>query len=143
MGSGRFREILPSVSESNIEIVRRIYDAYVSGDFDTAFSLIDPEVEFDVSIRPEGKVYRGHEGVAEGLRTWTGTWEGFRMELQELIDAGDQVVGVEHQSGRGRGSGLPLSQLYFSVFTLDGGKVTRIVWFPSRAQALAAAGLAS
>ena len=124
-----------------MEIVRRIYDAYVSGDFETAFALIDPDVTFDVSIRPEGKVYRGHQGVAEALRTWTGTWEAFRMELQELIDAGDKVIGVEHQSGRGRGSGLPLSQAYFSVFTLGGGKVTRIVWFQSRAEALEAAGL--
>ena len=129
------------MSKENVEIVRRIYDAYVSGDFETAFSFIDPDVTFDVSIRPEGKVYRGHEGVAEALRTWTGTWEAFRMELEELIDAGDHVIGIEHQSGRGRGSGLPLAQMYFSVFTLGDGKVTRIAWFQTRAQALEAAGL--
>jgi ketosteroid isomerase-like protein len=129
------------MSQENTEIVRRIYDAYLSGDFETAFALIDPDVTFDVSIRPEGKVYQGHEGVAEALRTWTGTWEAFRMELLELIDAGDHVVGVEHHSGRGRGSGLPLSQAYFSVFTFGDGKVARITWFQSRAEALEAAGL--
>ena len=129
------------MSQENVEIVRRIYDAYLSGDFDTAFALIDPDVTFDVSIRPEGKIYRGHQGVAEALRTWTGTWEAFRMELQELIDAGDDVISVEHHSGRGRGSGLPLSQTYFSVFTLGGGKVTRITWFQTRAEALEATGL--
>ena len=129
------------MSEENVEIVRRVYDAYLSGDFEAAFALLDPDVTFDVSIRPEGKVYRGHDGVAEALRTWTGTWEGFRMELKELIDAGgDQVIGVEHQSGRGRASGLPLSEEYSSVFTLQGGKVVSIVWFPSRAEALEAAG---
>jgi uncharacterized protein len=129
------------MSRENVEIVRRIYDAYVSGDFETAFSLIDADVTFDVSIRPEGKVYRGHEGVAEALRTWTGTWEAFRMEVAELIDAGEHVVGVEHQSGRGRGSGLPLAQIYYSVFTLEDGKVSRIAWFQTRGQALEAVGL--
>ena len=129
------------MSQENVEIVGRVFDAYLSGDFETAFALIDPEVEFDVSIRPEGKVYRGHEGVAEALRTWTGTWEAFRMEVEELIDAGEHVISVERQSGRGRGSGLPLSQTYFSVFTLARGKITRIVWFQSRAEAFEAAGL--
>jgi uncharacterized protein len=129
------------MSQENVEIVQRIYDAYLAGDFETAFALIDPDVTFDVSIRPEGEVYRGHRGVAEALRTWTGTWEAFRMEVQELIDAGEHVIGVEHQSGRGRGSGLPLSQVYFSVFTVGGGKVTRITWFQKRADALEAAGL--
>jgi ketosteroid isomerase-like protein len=129
------------MSEENVEIVRRVYDAYRSGDFETAFGFIDPEVVFDVSIRPEGKVYRGHEGVAEALRTWTGTWEAFRIEVEELIDAGDHVIGVEHQSGRGKGSGLPLAQVYFSVFTLGDGKITRIAWFQNRRDALEAAGL--
>src|SRR4051812_13783257 len=107
------------MSDENVEIVRSIYDSYASGDFETALAVIDPEVTFDVSIRPEGKVYRGHQGVAEALRTWTGTWEAFRMELQELIDAGDHVISVEQHSGRGRGSGLPLSETYASVFTLE------------------------
>ena len=129
------------MSQENVEIVRRIYDAYVSGDFETALSFVDPELTLDVSIRPEDKVYRGHEGVAESLRTWTGTWEAFRIEVQELIDAGDHVIAVEHHSGRGRGSGLPLAQLYFSVFTVGDGKVNRIVWFPNRRDALEAAGL--
>jgi ketosteroid isomerase-like protein len=130
------------MSQENVEIVRSIYGAYASGEFDAALSLVDPDVTFDVSIRPEGKVYRGHEGVAEGLRTWTGTWEGFRMEVQELIDAGDRVVAIEHQSGRGRGSGVSLSHTYASVFSLRDGKVTRITWFQSRVEALEAVGLA-
>jgi uncharacterized protein len=129
------------MSQENVEIVRRIYDAYLLGDFETSLALMDAEVELDVSIRPEGKVYRGHEGVAEALRTWTGTWEAFRMELEELIDAGDHVIGVEQQSGRGRTSGVPLSEVYFSVWTLGDGKVTRIAWFQDRAMALEAAGL--
>ena len=128
------------MSQENVEIVRRMYEAYLSGDFETAFTLIDPDVMFDGSIRPEGKVYRGHQELTEALRTWTGTWEAFRMELLELIDASDDVIAVEHHSGRGRGSGLPLSQVYFSLFTVEDAKITRMVWFQSRAEALAATG---
>jgi ketosteroid isomerase-like protein len=129
------------MSEENVEIVRRVMDAYLAGDYEAAFAELDPEVEFDVSIRPEGHVYWGHEGVAEALRTWTGTWEAYRLEVEEMIDAGDHVVVVDRQSGRGRGSGIPLAQRTFAVFTLSDGKVVRIAWFQTRRAALEAAGL--
>ena len=129
------------MSEENVEIVRRIYDAYLLADFETALSLIDTEVEVDVSLRPDGEVFHGHEGVAEALRTWTGAWEAFRAEVEEIRDAGDHVIGVERQSGRGKGSGLPLARQFFAVWTVHDGKVVRIAWFLSRSEAFEAAGL--
>ena len=129
------------MSQENVEIVRRVYETYVSGDFEATFTLIDPEVETDVSIRPEGKVYLGHEGLAEALRTWTGTWEAWRIEVEEILDAGDQVVAFEKQSGRGKGSGVRFSQETASVFTLCEDTVVRIKWFSNRGEALEAAGL--
>src|SRR5688500_10109696 len=117
------------MSHENVEVVRRIYDAYLSGNYDAAFAEIDPAVEFDGTARPEGGVYHGHEGVAEALRTWTGTWEVWRLEVVEIIDAGEKVVVVERQSGRGRGSGVPLAQLTATVFEFRAGKVARMTWF--------------
>jgi ketosteroid isomerase-like protein len=129
------------MSQENVEIVRRIYDGYLSGDYDAAFAAIDPAVEFDGTARPEGNVYHGHEGLAEALRTWTGTWEVWRLEVVEIIDAGDKAVAVERQSGRGRGSGVPLVQLTSTVFEFDGGKVTRMAWFTTPEAGRRAAGL--
>ena len=130
-----------NVEQENVRVVRRVYDAYLSGNFEAALAMIDPEVEWDGSIRPEGRVYRGHDGVVEALRTWTGTWEAFRLEVEEIIDAGDHVIVVEQQSGRGKGSGLPLRQQNFSVFTLRDGRITRVVFARNRDDALEAAGL--
>jgi hypothetical protein len=50
------------MSQENVEIVRRAVGAYLTGDFETGLALLDPQIEFDVSARPDGKVYRGHEG---------------------------------------------------------------------------------
>jgi ketosteroid isomerase-like protein len=129
------------MSEENVEIVRRQLDAYVRGDSETALAAYDPEVEFDVSIRPEGRVYQGLEGLVEAIRTWSGTWEDYRVEIEEIIDAGDNVVVVDHQMGRGKGSGAPLDQQTFWVYTLREGKIVRLVWLPTREEALEAAGL--
>ena len=101
------------MSEENVEIVRRQLDAYLRGDTETALAAYDPKVEFDVSIRPEGRIYQGVEGLVEAIRTWSGTWEDYRVEIQEIIDAGDNVVVVDHQMGRGKGSGAPLDQQTF------------------------------
>jgi hypothetical protein len=129
------------MSQENVEVVRRLYEAYAAHDFQTALDLIAPDIEWDLSMRPDGKVYRGREGAIEAVRTWTGTWEAFSFELEELIDAGDQVVVIDRQSGRGKGSGMPLEESFAVVYTVEAGKVTRAVWFTNREDALAASGL--
>jgi hypothetical protein len=52
------------------------------------------------SRRPEGfelpgaTRYAGHAGLALAYEHWASQWDDFRMELQELIDAGNDVVMV-------------------------------------------------
>ena len=129
------------MSQENVEVVRQMYDAYSRGDNEAALAAFDPEVEMDASVRPEGGVYRGRQGIAEALRTWSGTWEDFKIKVEEMIDAGERVLVAEHQTGRGKGSGIPLDEHTFSIFTVEAGKIVRLVWVPTRAAALAAAGL--
>ena len=130
------------MSTENVETARHCVTTFLAGDFEAAFALMDPEIEFDVSIRPEGKAYRGYEGVIEAAQTWTDTWEDWTLEIEEMIDAGEQVIMVDRQSGRGRDSGIPLSQQTAWVFSFRGGRVVRMVWFPTRDAGLEAAGLA-
>jgi uncharacterized protein len=129
------------MSQENVEIVHRHIEAFLSGDNNAALAAYDPGVEWDVSIRPEGRVYRGHAGVVEAMRTWIGTWEDWTMEVEEIIDAGDRVLLVDRQMGRGKGSGAPLDQQTFWVYTLREGKIVRVKWFATRQEALEAAGL--
>jgi hypothetical protein len=129
------------MSQENVEIVRRHMEAYLAGDNETALAAYDQDVEFDASIRPEGHVYRGREGVAEAMRVWSGTWEDWRVELEEIVDAGDRVLVIVWESGRGKGSGLEINQRVYSLFTLRDGAIVHWKGFLDRAQALEAAGL--
>jgi ketosteroid isomerase-like protein len=129
------------VSQENVETVRRHLEAFFSGDYEAALAAYDPAVEYDVSIRPEGRVYRGHDGVVEAHRTWGGTWENWKIEIEEIVDAGEHVLVVDRQSGRGKGSGVEFDQQTFWVYTLREGKIIRAMWLPTRARALVAAGL--
>jgi uncharacterized protein len=129
------------MSQENVEIVRRHFEAYLSGDNETALAAYDPQVEFDASLRPEGHVYRGREGVAEAMRVWTGTWEDWTIELEEIVDAGDRVVLIARESGRGKGSGIEIDQRVYGVFTLRDRKIVRWKGFIDRDQAFEAAGM--
>jgi uncharacterized protein len=68
-------------------------------------------------------------------------FEDLRVTVEEIIDAGDQVVLVAHHQGRGRKSGVEVDARFYEVYTLRGGKVLRIDEYADRAGALEAAGL--
>ena len=130
------------MSQENVEIIRRIYVAYGRGDIEGAVAELDPEVEWSEPPRSPGAVrpYRGHEGARRSLSAWVRAWDEYRLELDELIDAGDQVLAKARQIVRGKGSGIEIEQPLFSVWTLRNGKVLRLRMYHDQAEALEAAG---
>ena len=131
------------MSEENVEIVRRMYDAWQGADYEAALAYFDPEVEWsEPPDNPGARTWHGHEGVNGALVTWVGAWESFRHELRELIDCGDdRVLLAAWQTGRGKGSGVEISEENFSVYTVRDGKIVSQRMFRHRAEALKAAGL--
>ena len=135
------------MSRENVEIVKRLYDAYERNDLTTAFSLMSEEIEWD-SSRLQGSfvafdpLYRGHDGVREFWRQWLTAWDQVTFSYDEFIDAGERVVVVLRQRARGRVSGLEVSQgAYAQLWTLRDEMLTRMEFFPTRREALRAAGL--
>jgi ketosteroid isomerase-like protein len=136
------------MSQANVEIVRQVYDAACRRDSAAILGLYDPEVEIDVS-RTHGAVMDpvyagpGHTGLHAWSREWHDAWRAVEYEVHELIDAGDNVLAVVTVRGRGRASGADAEfSRYAGLWTIRGHKVVRVVWFPGRAEALEAAGLA-
>jgi ketosteroid isomerase-like protein len=127
--------------ERNVEVVRRGYEAFGRGDLGAAMELFHPDVEWHDPERPGGGTYRGHEGVLRNLAEWLEGWEEFRLEPEEFLEAGDQVVVLVRQSGRGKGSGVEIEGRLAQVFGLREGKVVWARTYTSREEALKAAGL--
>jgi uncharacterized protein len=129
------------MSQENVEIVRRCCEAFDSGDYATALDALAPGVEYDLSHFPDGGVYRGHDGVRDAFRIWMGTWEDYRQERSDLIDAGDEVIVPTWEHGRGKGSGVELDRETVGVWTMRDGKAVHIRFYPTLSDALAAVGL--
>jgi ketosteroid isomerase-like protein len=136
------------MSRENVEVVRRVYDAVGRRDTERVLSLYDPDVEWDGSRSPWAEVipgtalFHGHEELRRVFRLYYEMWETFEDNVEELIDADDQVVSVVTSRGRGRASGVEVEWAgNAGVWTIRDGKVIRVVWFPSREEALEAVGL--
>ena len=68
-------------------------------------------------------------------------WEDIETIADEFLDAGDDVVVALRYRGRGRGSGVEVSDRTFEVHTFRDGVCVRKVDFTERSEALQAAGL--
>jgi ketosteroid isomerase-like protein len=125
-----------------LEFVRLVHEA--TGRRDPAgLELIDPNVEWDTSAYPFpdlANVYRGREGVAEFWRRWHAGWEIDEYEMEEFIDAGDDVVVGTRVSGRGR-DGIQAEVRIHAVCEIRDGRLVRFRMYADREWALRAAGL--
>lgn len=122
--------------------VRAAFDAFNRGDFEAAVAVFHAEAEWHPYLGAlEGNVYRGRDAL---LRMWLGIEESFggslRLEPQEFIECGDQVVVVVEAQGKGSGSGAEVRQSWAQLATMRDGFVFRVEPFPDRAAALEAAG---
>jgi ketosteroid isomerase-like protein len=130
------------VSAENVELVRRLMDAWRSSAPDTALQYLHPEVEFDTTVRPDGKVWHGRDGVRQAMLEWTGTWSDWSLEVERYIDAGgDRVAMLWNERGRAKGSGVPMSLKGISVFVIRDGLVASLAATLDRERTLEALGL--
>ena len=127
----------------NAELVRRTNDAFNRGDLEGVVALTGPEIQIeDLPDMPEARSFHGHDGLKEFLGLNTEPWESVKVEIDRLIDVGDDAVVVLSRAvARGRGSGVEINQPRGSIYTVRGGKIVRVQFFASPAQTLEAAGL--
>jgi len=129
------------MSEENVEIVRAMYDAFDRGDADGALAYFDPSVIVDASHRVDGRVGRGHEELVAILGEWMGTWDEWREEVEAIRDAGDRVLVISTQQGRGKGSGAEWANRFGMLYEIQGDKISRWTIYDDPHAALEAAGL--
>lgn len=131
------------MSQRDIEVVLAAYEAFNRGDMDAAMVAFAPEIEWNgPAILPDAQVYHGHEGVRQFWTNWRESFEDFRVEIEEFIDAGEQVVAMTRVTGRGRDSGIVVDTPSFAqIWTLSEGRAVRVVMLPNRREALESVGL--
>ena len=118
------------MSEENVELVRRAIESINRGGLEAAIEVVDDFCAPDAELRavgrlPDlGRVLRGREALKGYWAQLFGTFDNYRTEADEFIDAGDAVIVVARLTARGRGSGAEITNRIVLMYGLRDGKMT-------------------
>jgi uncharacterized protein len=130
------------MSEQNVQTVLRSWEAFSRGDLDGFFADLADDAEFEEDPAfPEAGVYRGREEISSYLRAFQEQLVDHRFEVEQVIDLGDRVLALLHESARGASSGLEVHQHPAFLYAFRGERVSHVRAYLDRAEALEAAGL--
>jgi ketosteroid isomerase-like protein len=98
------------MSEGNLEIVRRGYELFAAGDLDAVAELFADDAELPGAgglgvAGTAASTHYGPEGFPRGTEEALESFEDYKVEPEEFIDAGESVVVPVRISGRGRQAG--------------------------------------
>jgi ketosteroid isomerase-like protein len=128
------------VSDSNIEIVQRLFDQYAEGGVEAVLDGADENIVIEIppDLSAEPDTYHGHDGVRRYFAGFEGMIDDVRYEAFELTPIGDAVLVHSRLSGRGVSSGVDVELEVYVVHELAGGKIVRIRPYGDRESAEAA-----
>jgi ketosteroid isomerase-like protein len=129
------------MSQENVEVVRRMYEAFHRGDAEGALTYFQPDVVVDASVRVDGGIGHGREELNTIVGRWIGAWEDWREEIEELRDLGSRVLVLSTQYGKGKGSGVDVEARYALLYEVQAGMICRLTMYDDPAKALEAAEL--
>jgi ketosteroid isomerase-like protein len=132
------------MSQENVAFLRRAYAAFNDGDPSVFLDHYDPAIVLWVGPH---SIASGSVFGAEAVEKWFVDYfapfgRSFRVDVEELIEAGDSVVVVATEQAQGRQSGAVVSSREHPlVYTMRAGKIIRIDLHGSRDDALETVGL--
>ena len=113
------------MSQENVEIVRRMYDAFHAGDVERALSHFDPNVAGRRVQRAAPSRHRQGARVCERGRHavgWPPGRNGVRRS-RRCVTSASRVLVLSVQRGRGKGSGVEVEARYAMLYDLHGDAI--------------------
>jgi ketosteroid isomerase-like protein len=131
------------MSQENVEIVRRSFEAWNARDLDALRDDYDPGVIIARTLEgwPDGgEPTVGRDAVMRVFGQLREPWDSDVMEILDLIDAGDRVVVTYIWHGRGHGPDMDMEQT--AIFTVRNDRIFLLEFSWGKAEAVQALGLA-
>lgn len=117
------------MSESHVSLIRGVYEAFAAGDVPGVLGAMSEDIvwnEADNFPYADGNPYIGPEAILHGVFARTlDDWEDFKVEVDELLDAGDTVVALGRYTGTCKATGQPQHTQIAHVWRIRDGKIVR------------------
>jgi ketosteroid isomerase-like protein len=129
------------MSEENVEIVKRVTDAFNRRDVDAVLDFCASDCVVSSQLLDVSADFRGREGLERFYGMLGESWDGFCSVVDDYRDLGDRVLVLGRNQGRGTGSGVSIDGPMGAVFDFWDGNVSRIRLYLDHGEALRAAGI--
>lgn len=127
----------------NADYVRRFVDSWNRGELEPFLHDAAPDFEWvPAREHPDAITNRGVDATAEYLGDWLEMMPDLKVEIEELVEAGDRVLAVMRMTGTGAGSGAVTEVRIATISTFRDGTPVRTEEFldPEEARRVFAAG---
>jgi ketosteroid isomerase-like protein len=129
----------------SVEVVRKLYEFWQTRDAEAGAKLVDPDIEFVRIGEALGDLageWRGSDAMWRAIFQWLQAWDELTVTAERFIELDDgRVLVLDRQVGRGRSSSATLEHDLATIFTVRDGRLTRLVAYWDRADALRDAGI--
>ena len=126
------------MSAENKQLIEGLYAAFGRGDVPAIIGALDAEIEWweaENFIYADKNPYRGPQSVLMGVfGRIMADWDGFTVTPEEVLDAGDTVVGRGYYAGKNRKTGRAVKAQFAHVFKIRDGKVVKFQQYTDTAQ---------
>lgn len=129
------------MSQENVELHHRAFDAFNRRDFDALLALMDADVEAVSRLVAIEGDYLGHDGIRRWWENLLGVFPDFTIGVVEVRDLGDMTLASLRNRAHGTGSDIPMDQTLWQVAEWRDRKVVWWCAYMAEADALEAVAL--
>ena len=116
------------MNKQNIEIVKKLYDAFGKRDINTILSLLDPEVEWgepENPYNPAGGTRYGHKGFLEWVSIGSNAEEILTLEPRQYLTDENSVAVTGYLKCLAKPTGKVYDSDFVHLVTLKDGLIIK------------------
>ena len=130
---------------NNLETIESVYATFATGDWPAVTAHFAPDIEWRSAegnpAAPDGAPWIGGAAIVANLFSRFDThWDGFRIDVEALHDAGAAIVAEVRYRGVFKPTGARVDAQVCHIWRLEGGAVTHFQQYLDTAQMQRAVG---
>lgn len=130
------------MTTENTQLIQGMYDAFAAGDVPSVLAAMDPQIEWNEAENfpyADGNPYIGPDSVVAGVfQRLVDEWEYWKLEVAELLGAGDRVVALGRYHAKNKATGTEIDAQFVHVWRVRDGLATSFQQYVDTAQVTAA-----
>jgi ketosteroid isomerase-like protein len=129
------------MSPENVEVVKRVYEAFNRRDWDALFSETHPDFQITTKRGPNAGTQRGREGAQGFAEDYLAAFDDATAEPERFLDVGDRVLVLVTRRSKPKGGTTEMVVHNGHLWTFKGRRILSMESFPDPKEALEAVGL--